>query len=161
LPLSFFFLFVSFSFLFRFFFVSFSFLVLHFKNFLVGVQQDLSFAADSTHEWEELRQEIAINLDAPIHLSKLFIPHLSKVVCSPIPYSPSIGQNLFLFRQTCTYTRTLGATFLVYYATKSAVHSFSISLHHQNFTFNTFLFPFCSGKNGVFDDSLLHPRIRT
>ncbi len=70
-------------------------------------------------EWESLREELAINLDAPIHLSTLFIPH-------------------FLQRKEATIINvTSGLSFIplanvpVYSATKAALHSFTLSLRHQ------------------------------
>eukprot|EP00026_Physarum_polycephalum_P015526 Phypoly_transcript_16232.p1 GENE.Phypoly_transcript_16232~~Phypoly_transcript_16232.p1 ORF type:complete len:258 (+),score=51.41 Phypoly_transcript_16232:88-861(+) len=85
-----------------------------------GVQQDLDFSADSKHEWEELHYEIAINLDAPIHLCKLFIPHLSKV-----------GKTAYLMTVSSGLAFAPKATYPVYCATKAAIHSFSISLRYQ------------------------------
>jgi uncharacterized oxidoreductase len=69
--------------------------------------------------WETTREEIAINLDAPIHLSRLFLPHLQKQptaaivnVTSGLAFSPL-------------------ANVPVYCATKAALRSFTLSLRHQ------------------------------
>src|SRR5215213_1612779 len=41
-----------------------------------GIQRRVNLA--EVEDWERTRSEIAINFDAPVHLSRLFIPHLSK-----------------------------------------------------------------------------------
>jgi uncharacterized oxidoreductase len=41
-----------------------------------GIQQQIELQQEPT--WEMLDEEVAINLEAPIHLSTLFIPHLLK-----------------------------------------------------------------------------------
>ena len=70
-------------------------------------------------QWDQIREEIAINLDAPIHLSTLFAPHLKAQgraaiwnVTSGLGFAPM-------------------ARVPVYCATKAALHSFTISLRHQ------------------------------
>ncbi|MFN8453985.1 MAG: SDR family NAD(P)-dependent oxidoreductase [Anaerolineae bacterium] len=82
-----------------------------------GIQQRLHLLQQPA--WETLREEVAINLDAPIHLSTLFIPHLLKQtrpailnVTSGLAFSPLAGVP-------------------VYSATKAALHSFTLSLRHQ------------------------------
>jgi uncharacterized oxidoreductase len=69
--------------------------------------------------WEPYRQEIAINLDAPIHLTMLFLPHLLAQksgavinVSSGLAFAP-----LSLMPAYC--------------ATKAALHSFTLSLRYQ------------------------------
>ncbi len=82
-----------------------------------GIQQRLKLAEPP--DWKAIREELAINLDAPIHLSTLFIPNLLKQKSSAIV-------NI-----------TSGLSFVplaivpVYSATKAAVHSFTLSLRHQ------------------------------
>ena len=70
-------------------------------------------------EWESTRQEIVINFEAPVHLSRLFIPHLLKQTRAAI----------------MNVTSGLGfapmAIAPVYSATKAALHSFTLSLRHQ------------------------------
>src|SRR5712692_9069779 len=45
-----------------------------------GIQRRGVRLADtvSDAEWERTRQEIAVNFEAPVHLSRLFVPHLLK-----------------------------------------------------------------------------------
>jgi len=72
-----------------------------------------------TEPWAETAQEIAINLEAPIHLSRLLVPQLrgrpgaaiinvtSGLSFAPLAHAP------------------------IYSATKAALHSFTLSLRHQ------------------------------
>lgn len=70
-------------------------------------------------EWAQYRQELATNLEAPMHLSFLLIPHLLKAhsaaimnVTSGLAFSP--------------------LSFMAgYCATKAALRSFTLSLRHQ------------------------------
>jgi uncharacterized oxidoreductase len=70
-------------------------------------------------DWMQSKLEIATNLEAPIHLSMLFLPHLLKT-------KPSAIINV-----------TSGLSFApisfmpVYCLTKAALHSFTLSLRHQ------------------------------
>jgi uncharacterized oxidoreductase len=82
-----------------------------------GIQQ--RFQLQQPPEWETLHDELAINLDAPIHLTTLFIPHLLKQpqaailnVTSGLAFAPV-------------------AMMPIYCATKAALHSFTLSLRHQ------------------------------
>jgi len=82
-----------------------------------GIQRRLALA--QSPPWEPLEEEIAINLEAPIHLSTLLIPHLAKQpraaiwnVTSGLSFAPIAGVP-------------------VYCATKAALHSFTLSLRHQ------------------------------
>ena len=69
--------------------------------------------------WESTHSEIAINLEAPIELSRLFYPHLLRQ------------------RSAAILNVTSGLSFVplanvpVYCATKAALHSFTLSLRHQ------------------------------
>lgn len=71
-----------------------------------------------TEDWVPIHQEIAINLEAPIHLARLFAPHLSKQ------------------KRPAIINVTSGLAFVplamvpVYCATKAALHSFTLSLRH-------------------------------
>jgi len=82
-----------------------------------GIQRRVSLMDDEP--WEATHEEIAINLEAPVHLSRLFIPHLH---AKP---------------QAAIVNVTSGLSFAplanvpVYCATKAALHSFTLSLRHQ------------------------------
>jgi uncharacterized oxidoreductase len=82
-----------------------------------GIQRRIHLT--EPEEWEVSRQEIAINLEAPIHLARLFIPHLLRQqrpailnVTSGLAFVPLVGVP-------------------IYSATKAALHSFTLSLRHQ------------------------------
>jgi uncharacterized oxidoreductase len=82
-----------------------------------GIQRPVSLL--DAEPWSATREEIAINLEAPIHLSRLFVPHIAN------QNGPAI------------LNVTSGLSFVplarvpVYCATKAAVHSFTLSLRHQ------------------------------
>lgn len=82
-----------------------------------GIQQRIQLQQKPA--WETLGEELAINLEAPIHLSTLFIPHL-------------LHQE-----QPAMINITSGLAFVplanvpVYCATKAALRSFTLSLRHQ------------------------------
>jgi uncharacterized oxidoreductase len=82
-----------------------------------GIQRRVALA--EAPSWGGIEEEIAINLEAPIHLSTLLIPHLAKQpraaiwnVTSGLSFAPIAGVP-------------------VYCATKAALHSFTLSLRHQ------------------------------
>lgn len=82
-----------------------------------GIQRRVPLAQSPA--WEGMREELAINLDAPIHLSALFIPHFLRRaeaaivnVTSALAFSPL-------------------ADVPVYSAAKAALRSFTLSLRHQ------------------------------
>lgn len=82
-----------------------------------GVQRRLSVGGGE--EWGPTRQEIAINFEAPVHLSILFVPHMLGLpraavvnVTSGLAFSPL-------------------ASVPVYCATKAALRSFTLSLRRQ------------------------------
>lgn len=82
-----------------------------------GIQRKVSMLADEP--WAETASEIAINLEGPIHLARLFLPQLRKQarpvianVTSGLAFVPIAGMP-------------------VYCATKAALHSFTLSLRHQ------------------------------
>ena len=70
-------------------------------------------------EWENTRSEIAINLEAPIHLTQLFLPQL---VAQPRAAVVNVTSGLSFVPL---------ANVPVYCATKAALHSFTLSLRHQ------------------------------
>jgi uncharacterized oxidoreductase len=82
-----------------------------------GIQQRIQLQQKPA--WKTLSEEMAINLEAPIHLSTLFIPHLLKK------------------KRPAIINITSGLAFVplanapVYCATKAALHSFTLSLRHQ------------------------------
>jgi uncharacterized oxidoreductase len=83
-----------------------------------GIQNRIRIAA-AAHDWERTRQEIAINLDAPVHLSALFIPHL---LARQHPAIINVTSGLAFVPMASTP---------IYCATKAALHSFTLSLRHQ------------------------------
>jgi uncharacterized oxidoreductase len=66
-----------------------------------------------------MHEEIAINLDAPLHLTSLLLPHLLKQERAAIV---NVTSGLSFVPLTATP---------VYCATKAALHSFTLSLRHQ------------------------------
>jgi uncharacterized oxidoreductase len=83
-----------------------------------GIQNRVQLATD-TEDWEARRQEIIINVEAPVHLAMLFIEQLQAQahpaiinVTSGLAFAPA-------------------AFVLIYSATKAALHSFTLSLRHQ------------------------------
>jgi uncharacterized oxidoreductase len=82
-----------------------------------GIQQYLNFLEDTPSEKIEL--ETSINLDAPIHLSSLFIPHLMTV------------KNPAIMNVTSGLAFVPRSLMPVYCATKAALHSFSMTLRVQ------------------------------
>lgn len=69
--------------------------------------------------WEATGEEIAINLEAPVHLATLFVPHLLR---QERPAIVNITSGLAFVPL---------ANVPVYCATKAALHSFTLSLRHQ------------------------------
>jgi uncharacterized oxidoreductase len=81
-----------------------------------GIQRRVRILGE---KWAATHEEIAINLEAPVHLTSLFLPHLLKQerpailnVTSGLAFSPM-------------------ASAPIYCATKAALHSFTLSLRHQ------------------------------
>ena len=70
-------------------------------------------------QWEDLRQEIAINLEAPIHLSFLLANRLSQ------------KKNATIVNVSSALAFVAMAAAPIYCATKAAIHSFSVSLRAQ------------------------------
>jgi uncharacterized oxidoreductase len=82
-----------------------------------GIQRKVNLLEPEA--WEQTREEIAINLDAPIHMSALLIPHLAKQE-APVIINVSSGLAFVAM-----------ALVPVYCATKAALHSYTLSLRHQ------------------------------
>ena len=82
-----------------------------------GIQR--RFQIVQNPEWEKIDEELAINLDAPIHLSALFISHLLK------------QEHPAILNITSGLAFAPMAMAPVYCATKAAFRSFTLSLRHQ------------------------------
>ena len=104
-----------------------------------GISNQVAIAdlGTSLNAWEQERQELAINLEAPIHFSALLLPHLQGkpgatilTVSSGLAFAP------------------LAAT-PVYCATKAALHSFTLSLRYQ------------AAKLGVAVVEIIPPQVQT
>jgi uncharacterized oxidoreductase len=82
-----------------------------------GIQRRLTLAQEES--WDATREEFAINIEAPVHLCRLFLTHLQ--------HQPRAG--------IVNVTSGLGfaplAAAPIYSATKAALHSFTLSLRHQ------------------------------
>lgn len=83
-----------------------------------GIQNRIQLT-DAALDWETQRQELVINLEAPIHLALLFIPHLRQ---QPNPVIINVTSGLSF---------APAAFAPIYSATKAALHSFTLSLRHQ------------------------------
>jgi uncharacterized oxidoreductase len=82
-----------------------------------GIQRRVDLTA--VEDWEATRQEIAINLEAPIHLSRLFAGHLSS------------KESAAIVNVTSGLSFVPLANVPVYCATKAGLHSFTLSLRWQ------------------------------
>lgn len=82
-----------------------------------GIQRRVSLL--ESEAWSETQQELAINLEAPIHLCQLFIPHLREQT-KPAIVNVSSGLAFAPFTQAPVYS-----------ATKAALHSFTLTLRQQ------------------------------
>ncbi len=83
-----------------------------------GIQQRVNLLK-ATEEWSYYRNEIAVNVDAPIHLSLLFIPHLMK------------QENAAIINVSSGLAIRPGVWVPIYSSTKAAIHSFTTSLRIQ------------------------------
>ncbi|RIX59726.1 SDR family NAD(P)-dependent oxidoreductase [Paenibacillus nanensis] len=85
-----------------------------------GIQQRFHILkADAKNDWDYYRKEIAVNLEAPFHLSMLFAPFFAA------------KEEAAILNVTSGLAFTPLAIAPIYSATKAALHSFSISLRHQ------------------------------
>ena len=82
-----------------------------------GVQRRVQLT--EPEDWEARRQELVINVEAPIHLSTLFVPHLRE------------QQNPCIINVTSGLAFAPMAAVPIYCATKAALHSFTLSLRQQ------------------------------
>ncbi|MDQ3799442.1 MAG: SDR family NAD(P)-dependent oxidoreductase [Acidobacteriota bacterium] len=83
-----------------------------------GIQRHLNLT--ESEDWQRTRSEIAINFDAPVHLSRLFLPHLLDGREKPAILNVTSGLSFVPL-----------ANVPVYCATKAALHSFTLSLRYQ------------------------------
>ncbi len=82
-----------------------------------GIQRRVNL--QTSEPWEETESELSINLAAPIHLTKLFIPHL---LTREAPTLVNVTSGLAF----------VPATFApIYAATKAALHSFTMATRAQ------------------------------
>jgi uncharacterized oxidoreductase len=82
-----------------------------------GIQRRVQLP--TSEEWALTHQEIAANLEAPIHLSSLFTPHLAAQ-----PHAAILNVTSGLAFAPLTASP-------IYSATKAALHSFTLSLRHH------------------------------
>lgn len=82
-----------------------------------GIQRRVKLR--ESEDWQDTRSEIAVNFSAPVHLTRLFIPHFMKQPRSAI------------LNVTSGLSFTPLPNVPVYCATKAALHSFTISLRYQ------------------------------
>lgn len=82
-----------------------------------GIQR--RFQLTEEEDWETRRQELVINVEAPIHLTTLLIPHL-RAQAKPAIINVTSGLAFAPMAQAPIYS-----------ATKAALHSFTLSLRHQ------------------------------
>jgi uncharacterized oxidoreductase len=82
-----------------------------------GIQRKVDLT--QRESWRDCYQEIAINIEGPIHLSMLFAPHLLRQA-DPAILNVSSGLAFVPL-----------ASVPIYSATKAAIHSFTMSLRYQ------------------------------
>lgn len=82
-----------------------------------GIQRRISLL--EPEDWEQTHQELAINLDAPIHLCQLFLPHLIE------------QKNPAIINVTSGLAFAPFVSVPIYCATKAALRSFTLSLRQQ------------------------------
>ena len=84
-----------------------------------GIQNRVQLADDAGTDWEQRREELVINVEAPIHLATLLVPHLRQ------------QPNAAIINVTSGLSFAPAAFVPIYSATKAALHSFTLSLRHQ------------------------------
>lgn len=83
-----------------------------------GIQRDVDFL-NMDNNWSHYAEEITINLEAPIHLSSLFIPHLQQ------------QENAAIINVSSGFAFVPKASFPIYCAIKAAIHSLSLTMRYQ------------------------------
>jgi uncharacterized oxidoreductase len=83
-----------------------------------GIQQRVNLLKPD-HDWSCYHQEIAINLEGPIHLTMLFVPHLVR------------KKNAAIINVSSGLAITPATWAPIYSATKAALHSFTMTLRLQ------------------------------
>jgi uncharacterized oxidoreductase len=82
-----------------------------------GIQRRKRLSTDEP--WSEVQKELSINLEAPLHLANLFIPHLLNI------------KNPYIINVTSGLAFVPLAMVPVYSATKAALHSYTMSLRQN------------------------------
>ncbi|MFC7686480.1 SDR family oxidoreductase [Ureibacillus sp. GCM10028918] len=83
-----------------------------------GIQQRVNLL-NAANDWRYYQNELAINVEAPIHLSMLFIPHLIK------------QEEATIVNITSGLAIQPGIWVPIYSAAKAAMHSFTLTLRQQ------------------------------
>lgn len=83
-----------------------------------GIQRDVDFL-NMDKDWSYYAEEITINMEAPIHLSALFIPHLQQ------------QENAAIINVSSGFAFVPKASFPIYCAIKAAIHSLCLTIRYQ------------------------------
>ena len=84
-----------------------------------GIQNRIQLADDAATDWKQRREELVINVEAPIHLATLLVSHLRQ------------QSGAAIINVTSGLSFAPAAFVPIYSATKAALHSFTLSLRHQ------------------------------
>ena len=93
-----------------------------------GIQRRVPLTTE--RNWQAMHEEIAINLDAPLHLTTLFLDHLLRRAAD-LKVGATNQKNAAIVNVTSGLAFVPLAETPVYCATKAALHSFTLSLRHQ------------------------------